>query len=99
MMVWAARADRDLKDLYLGCTGSRPPGVIEGTTEVKGVAATWFKCREGWAAPDSGHVLLQWSKSGVTYGVSFHGHNWFNHRLAMTMAHTLRIVRPPRSSG
>ncbi len=91
MTVWSTVKEFE----FWGC----PKPHTEGWTEVHGVVATWIKCQEGYAAGDSGHIVLQWSKSGRTYGIGFHGQNWFNYRLAMTVAQTLRIVRPRRSGN
>ena len=89
MTVWAARYE----PRGLGCSAF---GQVEGSTEVQGVMGTWFTCPIG-SSIDSDHVVLQWSKSGVTYGVGFHGVTPLNRRLAMTVAEGLRFVEPPRS--
>ena len=70
-----------------------------GVTELHESPATWFRCPEGSADIESGHVVLEWANGGVTYRVGFHGHDWFNRRLAMTVAQHLRFVAPGPDSG
>jgi hypothetical protein len=76
----------------LGCTAKGRP---VGTIDVNGAAARWIVCPAGSNPPqDSGHVLLQWSDSGIVYAVSVHTDTPANRRLALFIAEHLVIVEP-----
>jgi hypothetical protein len=76
----------------LGCPAK---GRLVGTTDVNGAAARWIACPAGSDPPqDSGHILLQWSDSGIVYGVSLHADTPANRRLALFIAEHLVIVEP-----
>jgi len=65
-----------------GCEGVAPVG----TVSIDGVTGSWFLCPSGQEAEDSGHVLLKWTKDGITYGVGMHGHTSVNRRLVFEIA-------------
>jgi hypothetical protein len=76
----------------LGCTAKGRPA---GTIDVNGAAARWTACPADRNPPqDSGHILLQWSDSGIVYAVSVHTDTPVNRRLALLIAEHLVIVEP-----
>ena len=62
-------------------------GQPAGTTTVRGSAARWLTFPAG-SELNSGHVLLEWREADVTYGVSLHGDNGTNRRLARSACKT-----------
>ena len=83
---------RTLDTAGLGCTAR---GRLVGTTDMNGAAARWIACPAGSNPPqDSGHVLLQWSDSGIVYEVSVHTDTPVNRRLALFIAEHLVFVEP-----
>ena len=70
------------------CCGGR----AVGRTNVLGKRARWLHYSAG-SRLNSGHVLLEWREGGVTYGVSLHGDNRTNRRLARLLAKHVHLVR------
>lgn len=85
--VWAA-SSRMVRLGYVGCPGRTASGLLR----IAGLRATWIVCPEG-STFDSGHVVLQWSRNGWTYGLSLHSNTATNRRLLRMIAGYLARIR------
>jgi hypothetical protein len=89
--IWSIPSGR-LDGAGLGCTARGRTG---GTTEVMGNQAQWVTCPDAGDPPqDSGHVMLEWTESGIVYAVSVHTDTPVNRRLALFLAQHLVLVEP-----
>ncbi len=55
----------------------------------------WVECGDG-SSMNSGHVLLRWTKGGVIYAVSLHGHTSVNRDVELAIALSIEYLDPPR---
>jgi hypothetical protein len=89
--IWSIPRER-LDTAGLGCAAK---GRAMGIIDMKGAQAQWIACPAGQNPPvDSGHIMLQWSHSGIVYTVSVHTDTAMNRRLALFIAEHLVIVQP-----
>lgn len=62
------------------------------TVMVDGVTGHLYSCETGFAALNSGHILLTWQKESATYGVGSHGHTKTSRKLIIAIAKQLDYV-------
>lgn len=84
--IWASPRE-GLAQLFVGCVD----GKKKGFTHEAGRTMAWIVCPPG-SELDSGHLLLQWRRGRVYYGLSLHSNTPANRALLRFMAsHLIRI--------
>jgi len=106
-LVIAALSSEDLHQQFTErwapffCPGAYRNGELQtpGETFVRGLPAVYIECGASYEANffggysmNEGHVVLQWTRQGVTYEVSLHGHTGVNRRLAQFIADHIEYV-------
>jgi hypothetical protein len=86
LLLWATQPSNISRGI-IGCSVA----ATVMAPRVLGSSATFATCPRG-DAPDSGHVLLTWTRGRVDYAVSVHGNSRLNRRVALVVAHELRMV-------
>ncbi len=90
LFVVGVKADSRLAPVRAGCPG---PETNERGPGLDGITTTWVECPDG-SAMNSGHVLLRWTRGGVIYAVSLHGHNSVNREVELAIAQHIDYVAP-----
>lgn len=90
LFVVGVKEDSHLAPVRTGCIG---PETTDPGPKLDGKPTTWVECPEG-SAMNSGHVLLRWTRGGVIYGVSLHGHNGVNRQVELAIARNIEYVGP-----
>ena len=78
----------DSEDAW-GCDGVQ----VTGSTVVRGVRMSIARCPPG-SQSESGHLMLTWSRSGVTYAVTLHGYTRLNLRILAVLTTHVALVAP-----
>ena len=90
LVIWAALGRVAITgETSASCPAPQPLGAVQ----IDGTTGRLYSCKSGFAAPNSGHVLLAWTQDGATYGVGSHGHTATSRRLVVEIARNLDFVR------
>jgi hypothetical protein len=90
LFVVGVKEDSPLAALRSGCIG---PESTEAGSPMDGAATTWVECPDS-GGMHAGHVLLRWTRGGVIYAVSLHGHTAINRQVELAIARSIEYVAP-----
>jgi hypothetical protein len=96
-VIVAANRHRDIKPCF---------GDVIGVVPVGGLRATEYRCTDDSLLVERnaehgegaylGHLLLAWTRDGIDYSVSAHGHTAVNLALAERLVKSVTMVQPTR---